>query len=109
MAPPASAGPSYEKSWDAPPDIRFIYQFNTRAFVRTILQYTDVKRDPSLYLDPVEPRSQDLLTQFLFAYKVNAETAFYFGYSDSHEGSEDLPLTQTSRELFIKLGYAWMP
>ena len=91
------------------PDVRFIYQFNTRAFVRAILQYTDIERDPALYLDPVEPREQDLLTQFLFAYKVNPATAFYFGYADAHEGAEDLPLTQTTRSLFIKLGYAWMP
>jgi hypothetical protein len=90
------------------PEARFVWQFNTRAFIRTILQYTDIERDPALYNDPVETRTRDLFTDILFAYKVNPATAIYTGYSEIYAGAEEYDLTKTSRSFFIKLGYAWV-
>ena len=90
------------------PEVRFVWQFNARAFVRTILQYTDIERDPSLYNSSVQQQSRDLFTDFLFAYKVNPVTAIYAGYSEIYTGTEAYDLTKTSRSLFIKLGYAWV-
>ncbi len=85
---------------------RIIYQFNVRTFVRAILQYQNLKLNPSLYLFPVESRQRDLFGQFLFAYKINPQTVLFTGYSNSQLGVFRTPLTQTDRSFFLKIGYA---
>jgi hypothetical protein len=90
------------------PEVRLVYQFNTKAFIRTILQYTDIKRNVSLYDDEVEPREKNLFTDLLFAYKINPQTAIYIGFADNFVGAEEYNLTQNSHSVFIKLGYAWL-
>jgi len=90
------------------PEARVVYQFNTRAFVRAVLQYTDIRRNVELYESDVEPRTKDLFSQLLFTYKVNPQTAVYVGYSDAREGTEEYEMSTASRSLFVKLGYAWV-
>ncbi len=95
------------------PELRLVQQFNARAFVRAVVQLTDIRRDPDLYvaLDPEDrpdARSRDLFTQLLFSYKVNAQTALYAGYSDRSFGGDDFDTTRASRTFFLKLGYAWL-
>jgi hypothetical protein len=91
------------------PELRLIYQFNRRAFVRLIMQYQNIRRDPSLYTAAtVEARQDTLLTQFLFTYKVNPQTAIYAGYSDNQLATDSFDLTRTDRTVFIKLSYAWV-
>ena len=91
-------------------DLRFTYQFSIRSFLRAIVQYSDTKRDLSLYVsdDDFQPdaRSKDLTTQFLYSYKINPQTVFYLGYSDNYFGDQDYSLTQTYRTFFAKVGYA---
>lgn len=92
---------------------RAVYQFNIRTFVRAILQYTDVTRDPSLYLHQnVSEISKRLFPQLLFSYKLNPQTVFFAGYSGTSRGGEfdgvDVGLTESDRTFFIKLGYAWL-
>ncbi len=89
-------------------ELRLVYQFNVRAFVRAILQYTGVDRDPGLYAFPVDPSSTRFFSQFLFSYKVNPQTVFFLGYSDNRRGLEGIDLTTTNRTIFLKLGYAWL-
>lgn len=90
-----------------------VYQWNTRTFLRAILQYTDVERTRELYvaLDPedVEPRTERLFTQLLFSYKLNPQTVFFLGYSDESRSAERIDLTRANRTFFLKLGYAWLP
>jgi hypothetical protein len=94
---------------------RFIYNFNVRAFVRAIVQYSDLERDPAMYLFPVDGRSRRLFTQFLFSYKLNARTVLFLGYSDNSLGGNfeyslgrDLvDVTRIDRTFFLKIGYAW--
>ena len=88
--------------------LRLVYNFNVRTFVRGILQWLDVERNPELYGFPVEPEAQTLFTQLLFAYQVNARTVLFVGYSDNYLGVQEIDLTQTNRTLFMKLGYAWI-
>jgi hypothetical protein len=102
---------------------RLAWQFNVRAMARAILQYTDIRRDPDLYLTsrcpgfdpdpalftPPDRIERTLFTQLLFSYKVNPQTAFYLGYSEDRLGATDLPLTQSGRTWFFKIGYAWLP
>lgn len=73
------------------PQARVLYHFNRRAFVRAIVQYENVDRPAG--------SDSDLLTQFLFSYRVNAQTVFLAGYSDTDddEGS-----------VFAKVAYAFL-
>jgi hypothetical protein len=87
--------------------LRALYHFNVRSFVRVILQYRDVDRNPALYQDPVTSESRQLFTQLLFSYKVNPQTVLFAGYTDTRLGGGTVDLTQNDRTFFIKLGYAW--
>jgi len=86
--------------------LRLIYHFNKRTFVRGILQYTNIHQDPQLYQFPVEPEFKALYTQFLFSYKLNPRTVLFLGYTDDHSGYTGIPLTQANRTFFMKIGYA---
>ena len=56
----------------------------------------------------VARESRDFFTQLLFSYKVNAQTALYFGYVSGGSATERAPLTQTNRTVFGKVSYAWV-
>ena len=88
--------------------LRLIYNFSARMFVRGIWQWLDLERDPDLYSFEVEPDTETLFTQLLFSYKINARTVLFLGYSDNQLGLEDTDLTRTDRTLFFKIGYAWI-
>src|SRR5262249_18369665 len=85
---------------------RLVYQFDIRTFVRAIFQYTNIGRNPALYLAPVDQRDRNLFIQLLFSYKLNPETVLFAGYSDTRLGRDFIQLTQTDRTFFVKLGYA---
>jgi hypothetical protein len=90
--------------------LRLIYNFNTRSFVRGIFQYLDLKRDLDLY-DPVvrpffDAKTQTFFTQLLFSYKLNPQTVLFLGYSDNRLGTQELDLSQTDCTFFFKVGYA---
>lgn len=85
---------------------KVIYQFNVRTFVRAIVQYQDLQRNPDLYFRPVRPEQDDLFGQFLFSYKLNPQTVFFAGYTDARLGFQNVDLTQTDRTFFLKIGYA---
>ena len=88
--------------------LRLVYQINVRSFVRTILQYRDVVRDPELYDDEVDAVSERLFTQLLFSYKLNPQTVLFVGYADNREGDQAVDLTARNRTLFFKFGYAFV-
>jgi hypothetical protein len=85
---------------------RLFYHFNRRSFVRAIFQYQWLERDPDLYKDPVRRKTQDLLSQLLFSYRLNAQTVLLVGYADDYAGRDRIGLTQTDRTVFLKIGYA---
>ncbi|MEA2601691.1 MAG: hypothetical protein QOF89_2683 [Acidobacteriota bacterium] len=86
-----------------------VYQLNVRTFLRAILQYTDVERNPALYLAAVDKRTESLFSQFLFSYKLNPQTVLFLGYSDTSDADQRIDLTRANRSFFLKLGYAWVP
>jgi hypothetical protein len=88
-------------------ELRATYQLNNRTFVRWIGQHLDVDRDPSLYDFTTDARSRDFFNQLLFSYKINPLTVLFLGYSDTHTANAEIDLTQQSRTLFLKVGYAW--
>jgi len=85
-----------------------VYQFSTRTFVRAIVQYQNLQRDPSLYEGDVSTKDEDLFTEFLFSYKVNPRTVLFAGYTDRHQGTEMENLAQLNRAVFLKVGYAFV-
>jgi hypothetical protein len=87
--------------------VKLIYNFNVRTFVRVIVQYLDVARNPDLYLFPIPDKTQTIFTQFLFSYKLNPQTVLFIGYSDNYLGMANIDITQTNRTFYVKLGYAW--
>ena len=104
------------------PQLRFVYQFNVRMFVRAIVQYQDLTQDPTLYFqtcdgnagictplapeDRPPPRSQDLFSELLFSYRVNARTVLFVGYSEVQAGTDRLD--PVARRYFMKASYAWL-
>ena len=88
-------------------EVRLVYQFNLRTFVRWIGQRVAIVRDPDLYVDAVEAESEDLFNQLLFSYKLNPQTVLFLGYSDSFRNDFAGDLTREGRTFFLKLGYAW--
>ena len=90
-------------------ELRLVYQFGVRAFLRTILQYTDVDRDPALHGSPVDAQDSDLFGQLLFTYKINPLTALYLGYTGAYLEVDRSGLIETGNTLFFKVGYAWLP
>jgi hypothetical protein len=87
--------------------LKLVYNFNLRMFVRGIVQYLNVARTPELYIDPVVSKTQTVFTQILFSYKLNPQTVLFLGYSDNYLGETGIDITQKDRTFFIKLGYAW--
>ncbi|HEV3484415.1 MAG TPA: hypothetical protein VG106_03335, partial [Vicinamibacterales bacterium] len=88
-------------------EFRAVYQFNIRMFVRALLQYTDIERDPSLYTFTVDARTKRFFPQLLFSYKVNPQTVLFVGYASTRMGNETFDVTEADRTLFVKVGYAW--
>jgi hypothetical protein len=82
--------------------LRLIYNFNVRTFVRGIFQYLDFAG-----LENTQD-SESLFTQLLFSYKLNPQTVLFLGYSDNRVGFESVSLGQTDRSFFFKVGYAWV-
>ncbi len=89
-------------------NIKLVYQFSKRMFIRSILQYYYYKRNSSLYIDDdVKSIDKYFFTQLLFSYKINPQTALYLGYTDNYTGNNMDPLYETDRVFFCKIGYAW--
>jgi hypothetical protein len=84
-----------------------IYQFNARAFLRSVLQYVDYDYNAELYIDPPDPEFKHLFSQLLFSYKLNPRTVLFLGYTDNYYGNQNYGVTQADRTFFIKLGYSW--
>jgi len=87
-------------------NFHFVYQFNRRAFLRTIFQYVYYKYNSGLYSFSIDPKFKHLFTQILFSYKINPQTVLFLGYSDDYYGYLQIPLTQSNRTFFLKIGYA---
>jgi hypothetical protein len=91
-------------------DSRLTYQFSNRSFLRFTAQYVDNDRNPDLYVRPVQSRSKNLGTQLLYSYKLNPVTLFFLGYADAGFQNDNFnSIEPTSRTLFAKFSYAWLP
>jgi len=94
--------------------LRAVHNFSARSFIRVVGQFRISRRNPEAFRDAVDAETRNVMTQFLYAYKVNPQTVVFVGYSDGRLGTLDetftrTPVTLTGRTLFLKLGYAWRP
>ncbi|MGH9323701.1 MAG: DUF5916 domain-containing protein, partial [Vicinamibacteria bacterium] len=68
-------------------EIRALYHFNVRTFVRGIVQLRDNDFNPAMFVEEVEPEEQRIFSQLLFSYKLNPQTVIFVGYSDNYQGT----------------------
>ncbi len=85
------------------------YHLSVEAYLRGVLQYRNVSRNPAMYGADVSPESEQLFTQFLFSYKLDPRTKLFLGYSGNRQGVRQFDLRQTNRTFFMKIGYAVRP
>jgi hypothetical protein len=87
--------------------LKATYNFNTRSFLRLIGEYFRATRDPELYDVEVPSLEKTFTGSALFAYRINWQTVFFLGYGDSHVLNENNALVPASRDLFLKVSYAF--
>ncbi len=88
--------------------VRGTYNLSSKSYVRLIGQWVETDRDPSLYSDDVDPRSEFLSASALFAYKLNWQTVLFLGYGDNREYDPLRDhLEEAERQLFLKVSYAF--
>jgi Domain of unknown function (DUF5916) len=88
--------------------LRATYTFNSRMFLRTILQNQRTNRDVDLSGFPTNQHNGSLAAQLLFAYKLNWQTVFYVGLGDLQEvTAQEGEFERSNRQLFAKVSYAF--
>jgi hypothetical protein len=88
--------------------VRATYTFNSRMFLRTIIQNTRSNFNQALYTFGIDQHSGGISSQLLFAYKVNWQTVLYVGYGDLHSVIETTnDFATANRQFFFKLSYAF--
>ncbi|HEY6065621.1 MAG TPA: DUF5916 domain-containing protein [Thermoanaerobaculia bacterium] len=87
--------------------LRTQYTFTARAFVRAIGQYVSTKRNRALYTYDVDDKEGDFSGSVLLAYKLNWQSVVFLGYGDTRSLSDNDQLERASRQLFLKLSYAF--
>ncbi|MCP4151291.1 MAG: carbohydrate binding family 9 domain-containing protein [bacterium] len=88
-------------------ELRLVYQFNRRTFLRGILHYVDYRYNTAMYLAEQDPAYKHLFTQLLFSYKINPQTVLFLGYKDNYYAYDlEHGLPQSDRMFFLKIGYA---
>lgn len=90
-------------------DVRMTYQFDARQFVRLIVAYSNVTRNPANYSFAVEAQNRSVSGQLLYSYKLNPLTKFFVGVaSGAVEQGQLTDLTETNKSVFMKFSYAWL-
>ncbi|HKO02345.1 MAG TPA: hypothetical protein VJ032_11650, partial [Thermoanaerobaculia bacterium] len=88
--------------------IRAQYMFNTKMFLRAIVQNQRTNRDLNLYTFRTDQHRGSLASQLLFAYKLNWQTVMFVGVGDLREAVGTTgDLEKSARSVFLKLSYAF--
>ncbi|MCL2915586.1 carbohydrate binding family 9 domain-containing protein [Shewanella corallii] len=91
-------------------DLRLNWQLSLQSFLRVSSVYTDIQRDPSLYLySTPDSEYKGMFNEVLYGYQLNPQSVFYLGYSDGFRQDDEIKsLTQDEQTLFMKISYAWL-
>lgn len=87
--------------------VKAIWTFSARSFLRLIGQWSRTVRDPLLYGFPVPGEEGAFAASALFSFKLNWQSVLFVGYGDDREIDADGSLEPSSRELFLKVSYAF--
>jgi hypothetical protein len=87
--------------------LKATYTLTARSFVRAIGQYVGTRANPALHAEPVEERSGYLSASALIAYKLNWQSVLFLGYGDARTLSEEGGLPPETRQVFLKVSYAF--
>ena len=87
--------------------VRGQYMFTPRMFVRAVVQNQHTNRDAALFTSSVPRHGGSLATQMLFAYQVNWQSVLYVGYGDLRDVTDTDHFDLGSRQVFMKLSYAF--
>jgi hypothetical protein len=87
--------------------LKATYNFSSRSFLRLIGQYYRATRNPELYDFSVPSLEKSFTGSALFAYRINWQTVLFLGLGDSHALNERDALVPSTRELFLKVSYAF--
>ncbi len=91
-------------------ELRLSYQFDVQSYLKLSLIYNDIDRNPNNNDFISSEQSKDLSSQLIYAYKINPQTVFFLGYSDSSFQDDYLTkLERSGRTFFTKISYAWAP
>ena len=87
---------------------KLVWNFSTRSFVRLIVQHDDVRRNPELYLDPVEAHSEELFRRRSSRTRsIRRPSSSSATPTTTSEATASTSRT-ADRTLFLKVGYAWV-
>jgi hypothetical protein len=88
--------------------IRATYTFNSKMFVRGIVQNVRTNRNQELFLNSINQHTGNVTSSLLFAYKLNWQTLLFLGLGDERDVDvADNKLQPASRQLFMKVSYAF--
>ena len=87
--------------------LKAVYTFTARSWLRLIGEWRETVRDPDLYAGEVPRRSGGLAGSLVFAYKLNWQSVLYAGWSEGYLLDEVEDLRPDSRQLFLKVSYAF--
>jgi hypothetical protein len=88
--------------------VRATYTFNSKMFIRGIVQNVRTNRNQQLFLNRTNQHSGNVTSSFLFAYKLNWQTLLFLGIGDERDVEvADNKLQPASRQLFMKMSYAF--
>ena len=87
--------------------LKWLYNFSSTFFVKTIVHHTHIKRNQDLYADFVNSDSKKTYAQILLNYKVNPKTLCYLGFSSAGFENELNPRQTFNQTLFFKVSYVF--
>ncbi len=88
--------------------VRATYTFNSKMFVRGIVQNVRTNRNQQLFLRSASQHGGNVTSSLLFAYKVNWQTVLFVGMGDERDiETNENKLQPASRQLFMKMSYAF--
>jgi len=90
-------------------DLRFVYQFDGKSFIRLTSQYFIQESDPSLFNFAIEEKEESLNLELLYSYKLNTQTVFFAGYNSGRaRPNAILKLKEQEKTAFLKFTYSWI-
>lgn len=87
--------------------LKAVYHFSSRMFLRFIGEYSRIQRNPRLYREPIDQREGLWGGSILYGYRFNWQTAIYVGYSDELLLMDSTRYERGKNHFFVKLAYAF--